>query len=242
MVKLCILGSGSRGNATYVEFDCYGILIDAGFSFKELRRRLGLIGRSIEKVKTVFVSHDHKDHVQAIPQIQKKYGDVFIHNSEFPSAIITSKGYIQTKNFKLSHDSPCYGFDFKYETFKLTYISDTGCITEDAVKALFDIEGVNNHVVIIECNYDHKMLTEGSYNSELIERVFSENGHMDNVESARILKEIRHDKLRLVLPFHLSSENNNPGLVEYEIKRAVGPSTQVVCTEQQVSTQVFYYV
>lgn len=240
MIKLCNLGSGSSGNATYAKFDGYSILIDAGFSFKELKRRLNLIGEYIIDVRAIYISHDHKDHTQAIPQI-KKHTDIEIHQNVFPSSTILSKDPLQIKSFLLPHDSPCYGFDFKYKDFKLTYIPDTGCITEDAVKALLDINGIENHVVIIECNYDLKMLAMGRYNHELKERIVGCDGHMDNVETGRILKEIYHDKLRLVLPFHLSTENNNIELVQYEVKKVVGDKVHIVCCEQNKPTAVFYY-
>ena len=211
MIKLCNLGSGSGGNATYIELDGYGILLDAGFSFKELKKRLDIIGKSIDHVKTIFISHDHIDHIQAVSQIRKKHPNITIFNNIcFESMTLLSKpSLLQVTSFLLSHDSPCYGFDLTYKDFKLTYIPDTGCITEDAAKALFNLKGIENHAIIVECNYDLKMLTEGRYESELMERIFSNDGHMDNVESARILKEVWHDKLRLVLPFHLSVENNN---------------------------------
>lgn len=242
MIKLCVLGSGSKGNATYVEFDGYGILIDAGFSFKELKRRLGLIGKSIKNVKNIFVSHGHNDHIKAVPQIQKKHPDIFVYKDVFSSEITFGKNSIGVKSFLLSHDSFCKGFDFTYKDFKLSYVPDTGCVTQDAAKALLSIKGIENHVIIIECNYDLKMLTDGKYESELMERIFADNGHMDNIESARILKEVWHDKLKLVLPFHLSVENNNPALVEYEIRTAVKQPTRVVCTSQQIPTEVFYFV
>jgi len=242
MIKLCNLGSGSSGNATYIEFDGYGLLLDAGFSFKELKRRLDWIGKRIDHVKTIFISHDHKDHIQSVPQIRKKHPDIFIHKDVFPASIIISRAPIQVKAFLLSHDSPCYGFDLTYKDFKLTYIPDTGCITEAAAKALFNLKGIANHVIIIECNYDLKTLTEGRYESELMERIFSNEGHMDNIDSAWILKEVWHDKLRLVLPFHLSTENNNYDLVEYEIKKAIGQGVDVVCTKQETPTKVFYFI
>jgi len=238
MIKLCNLGSGSSGNATYIELDGYGILLDAGFSFKELKKRFGFIDKNIKDVQDIFISHNHIDHIQALKQIQKHKPTCNIYQNNFPKEIRD----IQITPFLLSHDSPCYGFDLTYKDFKLTYIPDTGCISEDAAKALFNLKGIENHVIIIECNYDLKMLTEGRYESGLKERIFSNEGHMDNIESARILKEVWNDKLRLVLPFHLSTENNNPDLVEYEIRKAVGHGVDVVCTNQGIPTKVFYFI
>lgn len=237
MIKLCVLGSGSKGNATYVEFDGYGILIDAGFSFRELKKRLGYLGRYVEDIRDLFISHDHIDHIRAVKQI-KKHTDITIYSGLFPKTM----NNIKIKSFLLSHDSECYGFDFRYKNFKLTYISDTGCITEDAMKALFDIKGVDTHVVVIECNYDYKMLTSSEYSDELKQRIVMDEGHMDNCETTRILKEVWHENLKLVLPFHLSEGNNNPEMVKYEVKNAVDATTEIVLTEQHIPTKMFYFM
>ena len=62
-MKVAMLGSGSGGNASYVEENGYGILIDAGFSCKKIEERLASIGKSAENIKALLITHEHTDHI-----------------------------------------------------------------------------------------------------------------------------------------------------------------------------------
>jgi phosphoribosyl 1,2-cyclic phosphodiesterase len=231
MIKLCVLGSGSKGNSVYINLDGHEILIDAGFSYKELGRRLELIGKDINKIKAVFVSHSHGDHNRAIPQFLKK--NVNVYNNSFSAASFDIRA------FQLSHDVPCHGFRIEYQNFSLIYINDTGCIPEDALRHCFGAT-----VILIECNYDLAMLTENQkYSTDLIERIASDEGHLDNVDAGRILAELNHDNLELVVPLHLSEMNNNPALALYEAGKSVyGGKCEVRLSYQDRPTKVFYFV
>src|SRR5438876_9149370 len=57
------LGSGSAGNAYYFESDGTSILIDAGLGPRETRRRLEQVGRDIERLRAIVVTHEHYDHI-----------------------------------------------------------------------------------------------------------------------------------------------------------------------------------
>src|SRR5687767_11793083 len=65
-VQLTILGSGSGGNCAYVETDQTRILIDAGFSGRQIRQRLASIGRTPETLHGVLITHEHSDHIQGL--------------------------------------------------------------------------------------------------------------------------------------------------------------------------------
>ena len=71
-MRFCVLASGSRGNATYVESEGAGILIDAGLSGKELQRRLAAIGVELSAVKAIFVTHEHNDHIQGVGILSRR--------------------------------------------------------------------------------------------------------------------------------------------------------------------------
>ncbi len=236
MVKVCVLGSGSKGNAVYVNLGGQEFLIDAGFTYKELSRRLGLIDKDINNIKDVYISHmGHQDHSRAVPQFLKKGVDVY--SNVYGCNQDNSAGYnIQT--FMLSHDDPCHGFRLEYQDFSLIYIPDTGCIPEEALKYCFGAT-----VILMEFNYDLEMLTENQkYSVELIERIASDEGHMDNVESGRILAELNHDKLELVVPLHLSEMNNNPALALYEAGKGLGDHVELALSYQDRPTKIFYFV
>src|SRR6266481_4512772 len=73
-VRLTILGSGSAGNRAYVETDETRILIDAGFSLRQIRKRLATIGRTPESLTGILITHEHSDHVQGLAALSEKLG------------------------------------------------------------------------------------------------------------------------------------------------------------------------
>jgi phosphoribosyl 1,2-cyclic phosphodiesterase len=71
-VRLTILGSGSSGNCAYVEADETRLLIDAGFSLRQIRKRLATIGRGPENLTGILVTHEHSDHVHGLAALSEK--------------------------------------------------------------------------------------------------------------------------------------------------------------------------
>lgn len=71
-VKLTILGSGSAGNCAYVETAESRILVDAGFSARQIRQRLASIGRTPENLTGILVTHEHSDHITGLLALAEK--------------------------------------------------------------------------------------------------------------------------------------------------------------------------
>ena len=67
------LNSGSNGNCYYIGNSHEAVLIDAGISCRETERRMHRLGLSLKKVKAIFVSHEHSDHISGIPVLAKKH-------------------------------------------------------------------------------------------------------------------------------------------------------------------------
>src|SRR6266705_4688947 len=67
------LNSGSNGNCYYIGNETEAILIDAGISCREIEKRMMRLGLSIQKVKAVFISHEHTDHISGLEVLTKKY-------------------------------------------------------------------------------------------------------------------------------------------------------------------------
>ena len=72
-MKVCVLGSGSAGNATLVYSGDAALLVDAGFSAKELERRLGLINFNPEDIDAILISHEHGDHIKGASVFARRY-------------------------------------------------------------------------------------------------------------------------------------------------------------------------
>ena len=62
-MRFCSLGSGSRGNATLIEAgerdEPTRVLVDCGFSLRELTLRLARRGVDVRSIAAVFVTHEH---------------------------------------------------------------------------------------------------------------------------------------------------------------------------------------
>jgi phosphoribosyl 1,2-cyclic phosphodiesterase len=67
------LNSGSNGNCYYVGNEREAVLIDAGISCRETEKRMARLGLSMQKVKAIFISHEHSDHIRGLAVLAKKY-------------------------------------------------------------------------------------------------------------------------------------------------------------------------
>jgi phosphoribosyl 1,2-cyclic phosphodiesterase len=65
-VKFTILGSGSAGNCAYLETGEARILVDAGFSTRQIRLRLASLGKTPENLSAILLTHEHSDHIAGL--------------------------------------------------------------------------------------------------------------------------------------------------------------------------------
>lgn len=204
MIKFCNLGSGSRGNATYFDVDGTKFLVDCGFTKIATKKRLAVIGKVIEDIERVFVTHDHKDHIS--PWIVKE-GLVV----DWPNSRLKCFKFID--RFKLSHDAECWGYVVTdKEGQKVAVISDTGCIPEEAIKHLFGCSAI-----LIETNYDIDTLIDSPYTTETLERIGSELGHLRDACAIDLIQTIAGPELEFIVAIHLSSKNINPILLKHDL-------------------------
>lgn len=241
--RLCTLYSGSGGNATYIENEGTAILIDAGKSARALTNALKAIGALPEgKIKdaplpvdAIFITHEHSDHIAALPVFLKKH-PVPVHITE-PSAarlyallgdsplrdcIVThpplfsvTVGCLTVTSFPTSHDSAMsVGYRITAEaqdrirTFG--YATDLGIVTDTVKEALLGCEAV-----VLESNHDEDMLLDGPYPYELKRRIRSRRGHLSNRDAAAFAALLAEQGTQSFLLAHLSKENNLP-LLAYE--------------------------
>jgi len=225
LMKFCVLGSGSKGNATYIEMDGVGLLIDAGFSGKEMARRLDLIGVSMGSVAAIVVTHEHHDHIQGAGILARRYGTPVYLNE--PTALAGQKrlGTIDrlclfetgspfsippftVHPFSVSHDTADpVGFVVEASGKRLGYCTDTGMVSRLVLHRLSGCHGL-----ILECNHDPKMLEDGPYPLHLQQRVRSREGHLANLDAAKFLTALLHGGMQHVVLAHLSETNNTPEL------------------------------
>lgn len=233
-----VLGSGSKGNSVYVESGKTAILIDAGFSGKEIAARLHSIGRSIEDLDALFVTHEHYDHIQGVGVLsrrcnipvygnygtikggEKLLGSLFKH-SEFATGNTLQMQDLQIRTFAVSHDAADpVGFLVGNGKVTLACCTDTGKVSRLLGQRLMGCNGL-----ILEFNHDPQMLKEGPYPLALQQRVRSDHGHLANEDAAVFLQSLLHDQLRYVVLAHLSATNNHPDLAMKAAMSVVGEPT-----------------
>ncbi|MGQ9634974.1 MAG: MBL fold metallo-hydrolase [Bryobacteraceae bacterium] len=254
IVKICVLASGSSGNATLVAAGRTRILVDAGLSLKELTRRLTAIGEDPGKLDAVLVSHEHSDHVSGLRVLVSRHAvPVFLTHKTAPvidwgevkpaveifqAGARFSIGDIEVSSFTVPHDAvDPVAFAFRAEGVRIGLVTDLGYLPE-SVK--YQMQGAD--FLILESNHDLEMLKVGPYPWAVKQRVMSRNGHLSNdVVSEFIRQELDSCTATLVLG-HISENNNHPELVRLAALKALasrGLSTRLVIAEARRSTEVF---
>lgn len=256
-MKISMLGSGSGGNATFIETEGVKFLIDAGFSGKKLKEKLESIGESIEEIEAILITHEHGDHIMGAGILSRKYDIPIYITRESYEAGIKKLGNIAEKNlvflegdFKLSPDIRIRPFDVMHDAKrtmgfrivnssgkKLALATDIGYV-DNLVRDYF--KGVD--IMVIECNYDHSMLMTCSYPWDLKNRVKSNNGHLSNESAARFICESYHEGLKKVYLAHVSRDSNKYDLALSAVKEQLAREDIEVELEmayQDTATEIF---
>lgn len=225
-MRFCVLGGGSKGNATFVEAGDTRLLIDAGFSGKEVERRLVAIGVAPDSLHAICITHEHTDHIRGAAILSRRYQlPVLVNRATVAAAanglldglaeaVLFETGTtvtfrdLQLHPFSISHDAADpVGFLCRANGLTLGYCTDTGVASRLISHRLSGCHGL-----VLECNHDPEMLKSGPYPPALKQRVRGKTGHLANGEAAELLRVLLHDQLQHVVLSHLSETNNTPGL------------------------------
>jgi len=248
-MRFCVLGSGSKGNATYLESGETSILIDAGMSGIELQRRLSSIGVELSAIDAILVTHEHNDHVQSVGVLSRRANIPVCANSATFSAASKTINKLYAYNefetgtsfhfrnleihpFSISHDTEDpVGFRISDGSFSFGYCTDTGKVSRLMLHRLASCQGL-----VLESNHDIEMLQNGTYPPYLKQRIRSGQGHLDNVEAAAFLRELAHEKLQHVVLAHLSEENNHPEIAMHAAMKSLHNNSE--CPEAAIRISV----
>lgn len=224
MLEVCAIASGSNGNCYYAGNSSDAVLIDAGISYRQFVKRMNEKGLDPDKVKAVFISHEHSDHIRGVRVLAKKlHVPVYITAKTYmaayknmrpdyprffnPGDVIETGGF-RVHTFLKNHDAsePC-SFRVEYNGKNVGVFTDIGEPCENVAAHLKHCDAV-----FLESNYDEDMLRNGSYPYYLKQRVASAQGHLSNIQALELLGSHAGNNLRHVFLSHLSAENNTPEL------------------------------
>ena len=220
----CNLGSGSKGNSTFIQSNGSGILIDQGFSGKNVVERLNKVDIDPKEVQAIVISHEHSDHIKGTGIFARRFDVPVYITKETASSI--KDGFFKKVNLKYFNS----GDDFRIGNLNLHAFhiphdaSDpVGFICSDGNKKVAiatDIGDVRNAVthyvsdldlLFLESNHDRDMLENGPYPLYLKQRIKSRVGHLSNRQSLEFLNIVRtqNPNLKHLILGHLSEKNNH---------------------------------
>lgn len=219
------LNSGSNGNCYYVANDTEAVLVDAGISCRETEKRMRLLGLSMHKVKAIFISHEHTDHIKGVESIAEKYAlPVYITNAtaqrgrlHFKKQLINYfTGYepvriggLSVTAFPKLHDAADpHSFIISGNGITVGIFTDIGACCSHVTTHFSQC-----HAAFLEANYDEMMLEQGRYPIFLKNRIRGGNGHLSNAQALEIFINHRPSFMTHLLLAHLSKDNNSPQLV-----------------------------
>lgn len=220
MFEVSVLASGSSGNCFFIGTDKGDILIDAGISCRQTYCRLDKIGKSINDIKGIFITHEHIDHIKGLDTISKRFNiPVFVNRGTIENSFIDMGEFNLFKTgqevdlnglkilpFSKSHDAAePVSFLIRNGTKKISIITDAGFCCDNIKNSLKESE-----LIILESNHDLEMLRNGPYPAFLKQRILGEKGHLSNYEAGLAVLENANKKLQHVLLAHLSLNNNTP--------------------------------
>ncbi|MEO5644496.1 MAG: MBL fold metallo-hydrolase [Bacteroidia bacterium] len=245
------INSGSNGNCYYVGNDKDGVLIDAGLSCREIEKRMLRSGLAIHKVRAIFISHEHIDHIRGVEVLSKKYNlPVYINEKTlcngrvklvdervngFLDGEIIAVGSLNVIPFFKSHDAADpHSFTVECEGVRVGVFTDIGTVCE---KLTYHFSQC--HAAFLEANYCEEMLEKGHYPYYLKKRISSDHGHLSNAQALDLFITHRSEFLSHLFLAHLSKENNSPELVQ-ELFSSNSISTKVIVASRYEESEVFY--
>jgi phosphoribosyl 1,2-cyclic phosphodiesterase len=220
------LNSGSNGNCYYVGNANEAVLIDAGISCKEFEKRMAKLNLSLKKVKGIFISHEHIDHIKGVEMIAKKHG-ISIHVNEktlkgagnmiphdsvnlFKSGDTIKIGELLIHSFSKMHDAADpVSFTIEHIGYRIGVMTDIGKVCDNTINHFNTC-----NAVFLEANYDDEMLEKGKYPYLLKKRISGDFGHLSNDQALILFNGHRSQQLSHLLLAHLSKENNSPAIVK----------------------------
>ncbi|EUJ11390.1 metal-dependent hydrolase, beta-lactamase superfamily I [Methylophilaceae bacterium 11] len=248
-MRFASLGSGSAGNATMIEVERTRLLLDCGFSVREMLARLARLELTPEQLSGILVTHEHDDHARGAFKLAAKYripvwlsyGTYKMCERYLPSDISDLQIQLIDSHTDFTVDAICVSpfpvphdareptqFTFSDGRAKLGILTDVGSTTAHIERVLSGCDAL-----MLECNHDLAMLAKGPYAKPLKDRVGGRLGHLDNQSAATLLSQLDNTKLKHIVAAHLSEKNNTPILAQTALSAVLGCAPDWVAIAEQ---------
>lgn len=241
-MRFASLGSGSRGNAALVEANGACVLVDCGFSLRDVCRRLAELERTPADLAAILVTHEHSDHISGVLPLARRYRIPVLMTAGTARAAgvgsdevrtIASGAQIDIAGFAVEavavpHDArEPVQYIFSVAELKLGILTDLGSVTAHVVDRYRHCRGL-----LLEANHDAALLAAGPYPDSLKRRVGGDWGHLSNAQTAELLRRLGDAQLRTLVVGHISQKNNNAELVQEALVPVTGHLDRVLYASQ----------
>lgn len=237
-MRFCVLASGSKGNATYVEAGGVRLLIDAGLACRTLEGRLREVGADPAGLDAVLVTHEHIDHVAGLDRFARKHG-VAVYANEGTAAVIERQcrlagreapefaifesrvpfalGGVTVTPVRVSHDTAePVAYTLDDGAARLGYFTDLGFVSDEVRLAMAGCAAM-----VLESNHDVGMLHASGRPFALVARIQGDSGHLSNEQACAAMEAVCPDCLRALVLAHLSQDCNDAAVARNLMARAL---------------------
>ena len=249
-LSITSLNSGSNGNCYYIGNDNEAVLVDAGLTCRETEKRMRLLGLSLTRVKAIFISHEHTDHIKGLASLAQKYQlPVYITTAtskmggiqvrpellhEFTAYEPVQIGAISVTAFPKYHDAADpHSFIICCNEITVGVFTDIGAPCKQLIKYFGQC-----HAAFLEANYDEEMLDKGRYPFFLKNRIRGGNGHLSNRQALEVFTQYRPSFMTHLFLSHLSQHNNCPKLA-HQLFYEQADGTEIIVASRHEQTAVY---
>jgi len=255
----CNLGSGSKGNCSYIRNRQKALLIDQGFSLKNLLARMEVNALNADSVGAIILTHEHSDHLKGVGIFARRFAVPVYLTEQTLSAINPdllrrvrlcafqagdelAVEDLKVKTFHIPHDATDpIGILISADQYKIAVVTDMGSVSESVLVQITEPD-----LLFLEANHDLPMLINGPYPLYLKQRIKSRVGHLSNEQSLNFLQRLASNgRLKHLILGHLSEINNHPSIVrEFFEKNTMAdkPALKIDIADQYQPTPIFELV
>ena len=244
MIDVRVLASGSSGNSVFVRCNDTRLLFDCGISTRRITKALQEIGEDPTELDALFLTHEHIDHINALPVLGRKHGNLNVFATkgtlkdtrrrlkiDLQGNVIAAGQPVRLRDFCItpfatSHDGfEPVGYRIEAEGCAMAVATDLGFAPRDVTDSL-----AGCRLIVLEANHNEEMLKNGPYPAFLKRRIASKRGHLSNRQTCELVRKIDSTNLEHIILAHLSEENNTPEQALSEVGAALNSLPKIELT------------